>query len=293
MLPNFLLVGAPKSGTTSLYHILNDHPEIFMSKMKEPKFFVRGMMTNLENPLPKWIDNLEDYQQLFEGSEDKKFRGEASAFYLNFHEEAIGRIKKELGDPHIIIILRNPIHRAISSYKHMRRSNPLEQLEFAEAVREESRTINHPLMMYRQLGLYHEAVAAYKSNFERVLVLRYEDFFSDVPQNVKLVWDFLGVDPQVQLQNQYRFNEKNYEWNTAAMKFYVQKSPLKSALKKVLPKKLIGNLKEVYRKNFTRESSFQADQTTLEYLATYYSEDIANLSELLQRDFSKWLDIGK
>src|SRR4030095_16792053 len=93
--PNFLLVGAGKSATRSLYNYMIQHPDVFMPKLKEPQFFVAEQV---EGRIQKWIDNYDDYMRLFEGSGRKKAIGEASVMYLLFYEEAIRNIKKYLGN---------------------------------------------------------------------------------------------------------------------------------------------------------------------------------------------------
>ena len=136
-LPNFLVVGAAKSGTSSLHNYLNQHPEIFMPSfrdgvnVKEPQFFVReSVMDRLHSGIWNW----QDYKDLFFQVKDEKAIGEASVFYLYYFEEAINNIKKYLGDQiKIIIILRNPIDRAYSAYQHVSRSMK-EELSFEEAL---------------------------------------------------------------------------------------------------------------------------------------------------------------
>jgi len=150
-LPNFLIVGAPKSGTTSLYYYLKEHPEIYMSKLKEPHFFSKECK-NLPFRGPKDESlgstkymNLtwEDYQNLFKGAITYKAVGEASADYLYYFKCSIKNIKKYLGNPKIIIILRNPIERAFSAYLHMLRDGR-EYLSFREALHmEEERKKNN------------------------------------------------------------------------------------------------------------------------------------------------------
>ena len=111
-----------RCGTTSLFHYLNQHPEIGMSKVKEPKYF-----SSLDLILPqkgvgdetvfsKVIANEMDYNKLFEGLENLKAIGEGSSDYFYYHKTVIPRIKEKLGDVQIIVCLRNPVERAFSAY---------------------------------------------------------------------------------------------------------------------------------------------------------------------------------
>ena len=96
-LPNFLIVGAAKSGTTSLFHYLKQHPEVFMPSFKEPQYLVAS---KVRGRVFKNISVLEDYKGLFEDASQKAV-GEASVFYLYFYKEAIQNIKTILGDTQV------------------------------------------------------------------------------------------------------------------------------------------------------------------------------------------------
>ena len=108
-LPNFLIVGAAKSGTTSLYQYLHEHPEIFMSGNKEPRFFISSVFTNMSSDDPRYsalldltITEYDEYTKLFRDAGKYKAIGEATATYLYYYQEAIPNIKKYLNDVKII-----------------------------------------------------------------------------------------------------------------------------------------------------------------------------------------------
>ena len=122
--PNFLIVGAAKAGTTSLAKYLGAHPDIFIPEQKELRFFIKDTILQinpkdplLEGILKQSILDKEEYFSLFDVKE--KLTGDASVHYLYHHEEAILNIKKYVGDVHIIIMLRNPVKRAISNYEFL------------------------------------------------------------------------------------------------------------------------------------------------------------------------------
>ena len=126
-LPNLLIVGAAKSGTTSLHNYLNQHPSVFMCSPKEPHFLISNEIG--EQRIPKGVLNIEDYVSLFKGTSSKRYRGESSVMYLSFPEFAIKNIKKYLSNEvKIIIMLRNPVERAYSGYQHVKRYNLMESL---------------------------------------------------------------------------------------------------------------------------------------------------------------------
>jgi len=141
-LPNFLIVGAAKSGTTSLYHYLKQHTEIYMSSIKEPKFITSQFLTfpfkgtGDEKVEQNIIKSFREYCNLFKDVNNDKMIGEASADNLYFFKKAINIITHYLKKPKIIIILRNPIERAFSHFNQFIRDNR-EYLSFEEALKEE------------------------------------------------------------------------------------------------------------------------------------------------------------
>ena len=134
-LPNFLIVGAAKSGTSSLHNYLNQHPDIFLPtynihgvKVKEPRFLISKLV---KDRLHEGIWTLEEYQSLFFNCVDYSAVGESTVLYLYYYEEAIKNIKKYLGNNiKIIIMLRNPIERAYSAYNFLVRRGIKEKLSF-------------------------------------------------------------------------------------------------------------------------------------------------------------------
>jgi hypothetical protein len=136
-LPNFLIVGASRCGTTSLYHYLKEHPNIFMSSIKEPSFilsqFSKVPKNGIGDDRQDYIDNFDDYCRLFERAGDRKAIGEASSHNLYHYEKAIPTIRKFLGDPKIIIAIRNPVEKAYSAYTFLVSENR-EYLTFEEGL---------------------------------------------------------------------------------------------------------------------------------------------------------------
>ena len=127
-LPNFLIVGAAKCGTSSLHNYLNQHPDIFMPsynklgmKVKEPRFLIKDLV---KNRLPNGVWSFEEYKSLFTDVKNAKLVGESTVLYLYYYEHAIKNIKHYLGkDVKIIIMLRNPIDRAYSAYSFASRTH--------------------------------------------------------------------------------------------------------------------------------------------------------------------------
>ena len=197
--PRFLGIGAQKGGTTTLQRLLQHHPQVFLPDAKELHYFslhyARG---------PRW------YAAQFEAALPDQFCGEITPYYL-FHPEAPARIASLLPDVKLVILLRDPVERALSQYFHSRRLGleplPLEDALAAEADRlyganqilasPEGRDRSHQEHSYvarsryeLQLELYHRYFAA-----DQLLVLRSEDFFSQPTLSWQRLQMFLALTP--------------------------------------------------------------------------------------------------
>ncbi len=298
-LPNFLVVGAAKSGTTSLYYYLEEHPEIFMSKLKEPKFITSQFLSfpfggDGDDIIEKgMIKNFNDYKNLFNDVCKEKVIGEASADLLYYSENSIPIIKEKLGDTKIIVILRNPIDRAFSHYSHFIRDGR-EKLTFENALMKEDERIRENWIFgwhYKEVGLYYKQVKNYMDNFKEVKVYLYEDLRGSSGDLIKDIYQFLEVDTSfVPSDMNVKYNASGIPSNTKLHYFLTRKNLIKtvlSPLKKVLPmRKLRIAVEHVKNRNLTKTSMLKK---TREELVEYYTYDIENLQKLIGRDLSHWL----
>jgi len=160
--PTFLILGAPKAGTTALYHWLGQHPEVYVSPVKQPHFFA-GLEPRFRGPGDEALNrelvtSEAAYLRLFQGSEGARARGEASPFYLFYAERAVPRIRRQLPECRLVVLLRDPVERAWSGYLHLVRDGR-ETLAFGEALAREAerRALGwEPLWYHRALGQYAE-----------------------------------------------------------------------------------------------------------------------------------------
>lgn len=300
-LPNFLIVGAAKSGTSSLHYYLKQHPSIFMPSynkegrnVKEPMFLVKD---NVKGRVRFGIWTQEDYSALFEGVTTELAIGEATVFYLNFYEEAIPNIKKVLGEKtRIIIMLRNPVERTYSAYHHTKRNNNMENLTFEEGLKvEETRYAENkaitPMTLYKSMSMYCPMVKAYLDNFDEVKILWYEDLVERPQEVITSIFEFLKVTADVNINLSEKVNVGGWNWKNGFFKrLYLNRGPVKKAMKaifKALPfvKKTIAS--KVLAKN--KEEIPDMDAKTREYLIAYFREDIKCLSKLTGKDLSHWL----
>jgi len=296
-LPNFLIVGAAKSGTSSLHQYLLQHPDIFMStfnkegvSVKEPQFLIKS---KVEKRLHFGIWEWKEYLSIFEGVKDQNVIGEASVFYLYYYKEAIKNIKSRLGnDVKIIILLRNPVDRAFSAFLHVSKSLK-ESLSFEDALDQEEGRLEKdlsltPMVMYKGMGMYYSMVKAYKKEFKNVHVVIYEDFRDKTNITLDSIFKFLDVIPIEKLDFSLRHNVGGKEWRNINMKNLFQKDNLlKSIYFKLFPRIVKNKIKEklLY---FSINKARTMNNKTKDALKSFFKEDINSLSNLIQRDLTHW-----
>ncbi len=264
VLPNFLIIGAAKAGTTSLYEYLKQHPQIWMSPVKETNFFALEDETlNFRGPgdrdyINKFsITKIEDYLNLFQEVSNQVAIGEVSPLYL-YSPKAPRRIQHYIPETKLIAILRNPVERAYSSFLHLIRDGrePIEN--FALALQEEEfrmRSDWEHIWHYKQLGFYYVQLERYFTTFskQQIRVYLFEDLINNPGLMLKDIFKFLGVNEEFMPDISVKHNVSSISED---------KAPTELLLKLELRRQLV----EVYQ------------------------EDICKLQQLLQRDLSKWLE---
>ena len=308
--PNFMIVGAAKSGTTSLYHYLNQHPEIYMSPIKEPLFFSSYGVE--EKRLKKEIypvslkDLVRDfgvYTDLFSGVKNEKSVGEASVYYMLDHEKTIGNIKKLLPNWHklkIIIILRNPIDASFS--KHQMYSQYLKNVlgernipSFEESIREEDKRIKDGYIALTTLHwfYFYRQVKDYLDNFDNIKIYLYSDLKDDPTGLIRDLFDFLGVDTSfVPTNTGQKYNESGISKCNIFYRLLVRQGHIRKFFKPLLDlllspeqkEKIINNL---WSKNLKKPVM---NEKTRNMLKDIFHDDIINLQYLINRDLTHWFN---
>lgn len=286
MLPNFMIVGAPKAGTTSLCYYLAQHPEVFMSDPKEVNFFSCEEMN--EQGLyydDLKVKDLEKYKNLFTNLKGKKAIGEASVSYL-FYPKTPKKIKEIIPDVKIIILLREPVSRAYSHYLMDYRLGYV-NFSFDDVVfkRKEDKNIDLFYQQYISLGLYGEQVKRYIDIFGKDRVKIYlQDDLKNNPSNIILdIYDFLGVDSNYQPEVSKRYNVFSMPRNKIVCKIY--KSSLRPLISSVLPQRMKEKIIDIL---FIKKQRPQMSDETRRYLHGIYRDDIANLEKLIGIDLNSW-----
>ena len=284
---DFFIVGAPKAGTTSLYHYLNEHSEIEMSSQKEPDFFSDQSLQKKKLYYDKnRIDTLEKYNSLFE-REDVILRGDSSVSYL-FYEDVPHKIITYNPDAKIIIMLRNPIDRAFSHYL-MDYSLGLISESFETIIQKQSKHKNANLFyqQYIQVSEYSKQIKRYLEVFskENIHFIDYEDFKNDSSDVVNSVFLFLGVNDDFQ-----PYLKKKYNTYTAPKNSLIRYVYSFVAFRKMVANILSKNLTKTIRNLlFRSDKKPQLTELTRNFLIKHFESDVRELSELLNKDFTKWI----
>ena len=292
--PNLFIVGAAKSGTTSLHNYLNQHPDVFMCTPKEPHFLINNEIG--KDRIPIGISSENEYRNLFIEGKGEKYRGESSVMYLMFPEIVIPKINQQYGEEcKIIIMLRNPIERAYSGFQHVKRYNVKEDCtDFKSAwnISEEryfSKLDMTPASRYKELGMYHKQVKSYLNGIKNVHIIIYDDYQNDSQKEMKKVFDFLGLNI-INIDSEKRHMVGGWQWkDKKTKKLMMKKNLLKSVFKIIIPfKSLRKNIRtEIQDRNTSRVPEICKDDR--EMLKEFYKEDVNQLSVLLGRDLNYWI----
>ena len=212
-LPDFFVIGAPKAGTTALHAALAQHPQLFLSPVKEPKFYLTGERRPRgfgqrgpgdAHSAREWVWRRRDYEALFERAPAGMLRGESTPFYL-YDFAAQERIHADVPGARLIAVIRDPIDRAYSNWMHLWSDGlePIPDFEAAWAAEDERVAAGWaPFWHYRRLGMYGEQLDHAIRMFgpHQVHVLRYRDLVEQPAQALDSVCRFLGVATGLQAE---------------------------------------------------------------------------------------------
>ena len=300
VMPNFLIVGAPKAGTTALYQYIKGHPQIFMSPQKEPRFFaIEGEEIDFRGPEDmtkcRYVTDLETYQKLFKNVSNEVAIGEGSTWYLYF-PKAAERIKHYLPDVKLIAMLRDPVARAYSNFSGLRREGvePLE--DFTQAMAAEKERIENnwsPAWHYQQKGFYYPQIKRYFELFgkNQIKIYLYEDFKANSKNVVQDIFRFLGVNDTFVPDTSQKHNVSGTPRSKALHRFLKQSNPLRGFMHSLVPAQFRQRVKtSLINLNLQNKSQPLSPEVRKEFIEVY-REDILKLQELIDRDLSQWLKV--
>ncbi len=301
-MPNFLLIGAAKSGTSSLYYYLKQHPQIYMPAsrdQKEPDFFtLEGESKERIGPngihfMGNAITDLESYQELFAGVTNEIAIGEASTSYI-YSEKAPQRIHNYIPNVKIIAILRDPAERAFSHFLFSLSNGREPEPDFKKTLEQEDWRVENNWSFqwhHKRRGFYYLQLKRYFDLFppSQIKVCLYEDIRKDPIALTQDIFKFLGVDDTFVLNVAKVHNPTNVAKNQTLNTLLNRPNPIKDSLKLFMPmgirKKIAGVLK---KKNLGKP---KLSPKIRKQLIAEYREDILKLQDLIGRDLSKWLEV--
>jgi Sulfotransferase family len=302
--PDFFIVGQPKSGTTALYQMLSHHLQIYMPELKEPWYFASDMLPRFQPPrsAPP-LRTLDEYRALFADAAPDQRIGEASSSYLLSHTAA-ARIAELRPDARIIAILREPasflrslhlqlLRTHVENQKTLRRAISLEGAR-REGRRVPRRSHRPQLLLYSDHVRYVEQLRRYHEVFppEQVLVLIYDDFRRDNEGTVRTVQRFLGVDADAPVDvldaNPTNVRMRSQQMDELLNVVSVGRGPLsravKAGLKTVMPSELRSRAMHATQRHLVMGTPQPPDEELMLQLRRRFKGEVVALSEYLDRD---------
>lgn len=309
-IPNFFIVGAAKAGTTSLYHYLKSHPQVFFSPIKEPNYFASDirvedfcttyrMNTFLDvdtyfrdQPLKEiqlsFVKDHNQYLSLFDESSNEKIVGECSTSYL-YSSEAANQIKRYNPEARIVIVLRNPVERTFSHYQMALRYGHT-NLNFRKAIDKDLKQKKKGWgisELFIELSMYEEQIKRYLELFpaDQLKILYFDDLKERPVDLLDELTTFLGINPIENLSGE-KYNVGSIP-RFKKLNTLVARSGIREIVKKSLGPKPVDTLKKTFYKKGNLPE-LRPDERR--FLNSLFKEDVLAVSKLLDRDLGHWID---
>jgi Sulfotransferase family len=291
MLPNFIVIGAAKAGTTALYWYLADHPEVFMSRVKETNYFAFGRDANgqllygdpAHHQFP--VKSLSEYEGLFADTGNAVAIGEASPIYLECPQSA-ARIRETLPSARIVCILRHPVDRAYSDYQMYLRSRGrrLDPDSDLTATSVWARPDSH----WMRTSRYHEQLTRYFEAFprSRIHVLLFDDLKRSALPVMRDLYRFLNVDPGFEPDFATPHNVGGMP-SSRLLEGLFTSSAIRSAVEPWVPKRAANWVRKLRTRNLRQAPPLPGDLRNT--LTQHFHDDIALTSQLIGRSLDHWL----
>jgi len=291
VLPNFIVIGAAKAGTTALYWYLEEHPDVFMSPVKETNYFAygvdeRGNLLYGDPDVHRFpIKTLEEYEQLFEGAGTAPAVGEASPIYLEC-PQAADRIRSRLPAVRLICSIRHPVDRAYSDYlMYLRRRGRIFDPERQLSVTAEWAV---PDSRWMQVSRYYQQLERYFGAFPRdqIHVMLFDDLKTDAAGAVQGVYRWLGIDSGFVPD----FDTPHALGGMPANRFLeglFTSSAIGRVVRPWVPKQATNWVKRLRSRNLRQAPSLPKDLR--QELTRPFHDDIRKTSELIGRDLQHWM----
>ena len=295
-LPDFLLAGSAKCGTTTIFQYLQRQSSVFLPELKEPFYFSFG------NEKPTYTDarfnskviwKTEEYIALFKNAKTSQLIGDASTSYLYTAEKTIQNVKslykEKASDLKIIVILRNPAERAFSHYTHLIR-NGIEKLEFSEAITPQNIEQRSKEMWgfdYTGYGLYGAQMEVFKNFFKHILILDYEEL-AQPNQMMEKIYTFLDIKNPVKVEEKIEANPSGVP-KSKFVTALIRSKRFKKIIKQITPSKALPIFQKMkdslLKKSIVKPKISEQDN---HYLREFFRKDIEKLERILNKNFNSW-----
>jgi hypothetical protein len=292
--PNFFILGAPKCGTTSLHQYVGEHPDAFMSAMKEPHYFSRAAVPDDPRPVANpmlpgaSLTTFQQYRDLFADAGAAKVIGESSTGYLH-SRTALENLHAAVPDARVVAMLRQPGDRAFSAYGAAL-GQGREALSFAETTTaeiERREASDGQRRYYLTEGYYADALSRYLDRFgsEQMRVYLFEDLIADPDAIVRDVFAFLSLDDGFMPDTGTHWNATPPPIRSPLIYRTWEREWVRNAANRLVPKSMLARMKQAARSDETPNYP----ESVREQLNELYASDIHRVEELLGRDLSAWL----
>ncbi len=287
--PNFICIGSAKAGTTTLYDVLKDHPDVYLPPIKETHFF--------DDP-KYWNRGIEFYQEeYFSGVQGEKIIGEMTPSYIYF-DDVPKRIFDSLGkDTKFVLMLRNPVTRALSHYKmHVSRGN--ETISAKEAFETEASRLaeadyqTRARISFIDRGYYAAQLKRWLEffPFENFHIVIFEEYIKDKANTYFDIEEFLGIS-HVDLNTEQRSNYTGIPRHRWIDHVLYRSTLIQKVSKVFMPSEKIRKKFKMWLKNKNTkvgQLEFNLQISEAEIFDKYFKKDIAELETLLGRDLDLW-----
>ena len=286
--PDFFIVGAAKSGTTSLVEYLNQHKNIFIPNIKEPNFFGKDLVVNSKS-------SMDEYLSLFYDAKDDAIIGEASTHYLCSRTAA-----KEIFEfnplAKIIIILRNPVERSYSHF-YYRTMYSGEERSFIKAFESSLKLMNDKnsspdIEPFAQMSFYATSIKRYINEFgsKSVKILLFDDLIINAEKVCMEVFEFLNVERKALMDTKKVYNRTKPPKFQIIENLIKKPNILRAITRITMKKELRDKLKTWLRSMNARKRVPPMDEKIRQYLADIFRNDVQQLEKLLGRTLEDhWL----
>ena len=289
--PDFFVIGAYRSGTTSLYRSLGQHPDVFVPIVKEPNFYAVDGNPNASIELrARSVVDRSDYDALYRDALDHQRTGDLSPEYLR-NPAVAERLQRDHPDAPLVAILRNPIERAWSDYLMHRRDGTERASTFGEALQEQdARRAGTDRMAphYIDSGMYADQIRRFLRHFpaDQLLIRLYDDLVADRERLLRDIFGHIGVDDSFTVVGDDPANASGVPTNRVATAALRVKAAVSPHLGRGVVERVRPTWDRYLRRNLVKPQLADADR---ERLVEIYRDDVIALAELIDRDLSGWL----